>query len=206
MDSPICQHQEPRGVRDIIAYGLIRGMLLCTNLFFKERYGHRVVVLETIAAIPGIVGGTFQHLKALRKIRDDAGWIKTLVDEAENERMHLMVFALIAKPTKLERFFIAVAQVIFYNSYFLMYLFSAYTAHRFVGYLEEEAVRSYTHYLEHIEKHPEENIPAPEMAIAYWKLPADAKLREVVLATREDEIRHRDINHRFAKECDAVTK
>ena len=42
------------------------------------------------------------HLKSLRKIEDDKGWIKTLLEEAENERMHLMTFIHIAKPTLIQ--------------------------------------------------------------------------------------------------------
>lgn len=203
MDDTPQNHHPTQGIRDMIAYRLVRGALLSANVFFGERYGHRAIVLETIAAIPGMVGGLFQHLKALRKIRDDQGWIQTLLSEASNERMHLMVFVHVANPTKIERLLIAIAQFMFFNSYFLMYLFSSYTAHRFTGYLEEEAVRSYTHYLTHLEKHPEENIPAPQIAIDYWKLPSDARLREVIIATRKDEVNHRDTNHRFATESDS---
>ena len=44
------------------------------------------------------------------------------------------------------------------------------------------------------------NVPAPEIAKNYWKLPANATLRDVVLAVREDEAGHRDVNHGFANE------
>lgn len=94
------------------------------DTFFAKRYGHRAVVLETVAAVPGMVGGLLQHLKAIRRIRDDEGWIRTLLDEAENERMHLMTFIEIAKPTLFERIVIMVVQAIFYNCYFFLYLFA----------------------------------------------------------------------------------
>ena len=67
--------------------------------FFANRYGNRAVVLETVAAVPGMVGGLLVHLKALRSIKDDEGWIRELLDEAENERMHLMTFIKIAEPS-----------------------------------------------------------------------------------------------------------
>ena len=38
---------------------------------------------------------------------------------------------------------------------------------------------------------------APGIAIAYWRLPAGARLRDVVLAVRADECGHRDVNHGF---------
>ena len=91
-------------------------------------------------------------------------------------------------------------QGVFYNFYFFLYLLSPQTAHRIVGYLEEEAVFSYSEYLAGVDDGTYENVPAPEVARDYWKLPADARLREVILAVRADEAAHRDLNHRFADE------
>ena len=68
------------------------------------------MVLETIAAVPGMVGGALQHLRSLRLLKSDGGWISTLLDEAENERMHLMTFVKIAEPSQLERWLILLAQ------------------------------------------------------------------------------------------------
>ena len=173
-------------------------MRFFADVFFAGRYGHRAVVLETVAAVPGMVGGALQHLRSLRRMKDDDNWIRTLLDEAENERMHLMTFLQIARPTRLERFIIVLAQGVFYNAFFLLYLISTRTAHRVVGYLEEEAVVSYTEYLEGIDDGRYENVPAPEIAIRYWELPEDARLREVIVAVRADEAGHRDVNHDFA--------
>ena len=128
--SPIHRHYNPRGAGDVFASRLVRFLRVFADLFFARRYGHRAVVLETVAAVPGMVGGLLQHLKALRHIRDDQGWIRELLDEAENERMHLMTFVEIAKPTLLERVLIMAAQAIFYNLYFFLYLLFPKTAHR----------------------------------------------------------------------------
>ena len=193
-------HYRARGPRERIAFAFVKFLRFFADLFFRKRYGHRAVVLETVAAVPGMVGGLLQHLKALRSIRDDEGWIKELLDEAENERMHLMTFIEISKPTVFERVLIMIVQAIFYNVYFFLYLFSPITAHRVVGYFEEEAVTSYTNYLEEIDAGHLENVPAPEIAISYWKLSPTATLRDVVLAVRDDEAGHRDRNHQFADE------
>jgi ubiquinol oxidase len=64
-----------------------------------------------------------------------------------------------------------------------------------VGYLEEEAVHSYTEYLKDLEAGLVENTPAPAIAIDYWRLPADATLKDVVTVVRADEAHHRDANH-----------
>jgi len=158
------------------------------------------VVLETVAAVPGMVGGTLQHLRSLRRIEGDRGWIHTLLEEAENERMHLMTFIHIARPTGFERLLILLAQGIFYNFYFLLYLLSPRTAHRVTGYFEEEAVYSYTEYLAGVDNGTHANVPAPKLAIDYWKLGPDARLREVIVAVRADEAHHRDVNHQFAND------
>ena len=139
----------------------------------------------------------------MRHIRDDQGWIRELLDEAENERMHLMTFIKIAEPSKFERFLIMIDQAVFYNLYFFLYLFAPRVAHRVVAYLEEEAVISYTQYLAEIDAGKVENIPAPQIAIDYWELSEDARLRDVVIAVRADEAGHRDRNHELADEMAA---
>jgi ubiquinol oxidase len=147
-----------------------------------------------------MVGATINHLHALRRMVDDNGWIRTLMEEAENERMHLMTFIEVAKPTLFERFVVLAAQWVFYIGFFVLYLVSAKTAHRVVGYFEEEAVISYTHYLAEIDEGRAANVPAPEIAKRYWNLANDATLRDVVLVVRADEAHHRDVNHGFASE------
>lgn len=199
-ESPLDKHHTPVGISDRLALGFTKLLRFFADTFFAKRYGHRAVVLETVAGVPGMVAGTLQHLRALRKMEGDNGWIQTLLSEAENERMHLMTFIEIAQPTKFERFLILMAQGIFYNFFFLVYLCSSRTAHRIVGYFEEEAVYSYTEYLASIDNGVCENVAAPQIAIDYWGLAADARLRDVVIAVRNDEANHRDVNHQFADE------
>ncbi|MBW0150951.1 MAG: alternative oxidase [Phenylobacterium sp.] len=193
-------HHAPKGVSDAVALGFTKLLRFTADTFFAKRYGHRAVVLETVAAVPGMVGATINHLTCLRRMCDDKGWIKTLMDEAENERMHLMTFIEVAKPTAFERFVIVAVQWVFYLFFFALYLVSSKTAHRVVGYFEEEAVISYTHYLAELDEGRSPNVPAPEIAKRYWNLPADATLRDVVMVVRADEAHHRDVNHSFANE------
>ena len=190
-------HVKPKTISDKVAYGFVKFLRFFADTFFAKRYGHRAVVLETVAAVPGMVGGLLLHLKCLRKMHNDRGWIRTLLDEAENERMHLMTFIEIAKPTLFERFLIMIVQLLFYNAYFFLYLFAPRTAHRVVGYFEEEAVISYTQYLAEIKSGAHKDIPAPQIAINYWGLSKNAKLSDVVKVVRADEAEHRDVNHGF---------
>ncbi len=191
-------HHEPHGFSDRFALGFTKLLRFCADTFFAKRYGHRAIVLETVAAVPGMVGAMFTHLTSLRRMRDDEGWIRTLIEEAENERMHLMTFIEIAKPTLFERIVILTAQAVFLVGFSILYLVSSKTAHRVVGYFEEEAVTSYTLYLQEIDEGRSPNVPAPAIAKHYWKMADDATLRDVVLIVRADEAHHRDINHGFA--------
>ena len=200
------KHFEPRNFSDKVALAFTKFLRLLADTFFKKRYGHRAVVLETVAAVPGMVAGMLIHLKSLRKMEDDRGWIKTLLDEAENERMHLMTFIHVAKPTWLERAIILIAQFIFIITYAIIYLISQRTAHRIVGYFEEEAVRSYTEYLHELETGKIEDQPAPEIAINYWNLPLHSTLKDVVKVIRDDEAGHRDVNHNFADVIDTRSR
>ncbi|KIL67840.1 hypothetical protein M378DRAFT_9105 [Amanita muscaria Koide BX008] len=220
-------HRAPKTFGDNIGYGLVR---IARTLFdFVSRYRHReipkdttmtleelrkggyvlddrgwmrrILFLESIAGVPGMVAATLRHLTSLRLMRRDNGWIHTCLEEAENERMHLMTFMTIRQPSIFMRALVLGAQGVFYNLFFLSYLISPKASHRFVAYLEEEAVVTYSRCIEDLEsgRLPEwSNIPAPVIAIDYWRLPPDAKMIDVLYAVRSDESTHRFVNHSLA--------
>ncbi len=192
------RHYQARGFSDKFALAITKVLRWFADTFFAKRYGNRAIVLETVAAVPGMVGATLTHLRALRRMEDDGGWIRTLMDEAENERMHLMTFIAIAKPSWFERMVILIVQWFFYVGFFFLYLLAPKTAHRLVGYFEEEAVLSYTLYLEEIDAGRQADILAPEVALKYWDLPEGTMLRDVIEIIRADEAHHRDTNHFMA--------
>ncbi|XP_066345793.1 ubiquinol oxidase 1b, mitochondrial-like [Miscanthus floridulus] len=189
------KHHEPKALPDKLAYWLVKSLVVPKQLFFQRRHASHALLLETVAAVPAMVGGMLLHLRSLRRFEHSGGWIRALLEEAENERMHLMTFLEVAQPKWWERALVLAAQGVYFNAYFVAYLASPKFAHRFVGYLEEEAVHSYTEYLKDLEAGIIENTPAPAIAIDYWRLPADAKLKDVVTVVRADEAHHRDVNH-----------
>ncbi|ODQ78428.1 hypothetical protein BABINDRAFT_172224 [Babjeviella inositovora NRRL Y-12698] len=162
----------------------------------------RVIFLESIAGVPGMVAAFIRHLHSLRLLRRDHAWIETLLDEAYNERMHLLTFMKLGKPGWFTSMIIYVGQGVFCNAFFLMYLMAPKYCHRFVGYLEEEAVSTYTHLIEHLEmgKLPElEAMQVPDIAINYWSgLDKNSSMRDLVLRVRADEAKHREVNHTLA--------
>ncbi|MDA9868630.1 alternative oxidase [Gammaproteobacteria bacterium] len=186
-------------ISDSFAYSMTKFFRFIADTFFAKRYGHRAVVLETVAGVPGMVAGVWMHFKSLRAMKAGYGeQIREMLDEAENERMHLMFFIEIAKPNSIERFVVLSAQVIFGLFYLFMYVFFTKTAHRMIGYFEDEAVRSYTEYLEIVEAGKVKNTPAPHIAINYYKLGSDAKLSDLIRRVRADEQHHSEKNHLYA--------
>jgi ubiquinol oxidase len=53
-----------------------------------------------------------------------------------------MTFLEVAKPNWIERMIVLIAQAVFWHLFFFIYVFFPRTAHRIVGYFEEEAVIS----------------------------------------------------------------
>ncbi|KAJ9162700.1 hypothetical protein P3X46_022456 [Hevea brasiliensis] len=191
----LSKHHVPKTFLDKVAYRTVKLLRIPTDIFFQRRYGCRAMMLETVAAVPGMVGGMLLHLSSLRKLQQSGGWIKALLEEAENERMHLMTMVELVQPRWYERLLVLAVQGVFFNAYFVLYLLSPKLAHRITGYLEEEAIHSYTEYLKDIKDGKIENVPAPAIAIDYWRLPKDATLEDVITVIRADEAHHRDVNH-----------
>ncbi|XP_077224463.1 ubiquinol oxidase, mitochondrial-like [Tasmannia lanceolata] len=189
------KHHVPKTFLDKVAFRTVKLLRIPTDIFFRRRYGCRAMMLETVAAVPGMVGGMLLHLRSLRKFQQSGGWIKALLDEAENERMHLMTMVEIVQPKWYERLLVLTVQGVFFNAFFVLYLLSPKLAHRIVGYLEEEAIHSYTEFLKDIGTGAIENTPAPAIAIDYWRLPKHATLKDVITVIRADEAHHRDVNH-----------
>jgi len=186
-------------IRETLAMSMTKFFRFVADTFFAKRYGHRAVVLETVAGVPGIVAGVWLHLKSLRKMKTGYGPdIREMLSEAENERMHLMFFIEIAKPNWFERYLVLFAQLIFMLFYFILYVIDYKTAHRMIAYFEEEAVKSYTDYLGLVESGEVENVPAPRLAIQYYEMGSNAKLSDLIRHVRADEQHHSEVNHKYA--------
>tara|TARA_B100000214_G_scaffold223140_1_gene162366 strand:+ start:457 stop:1086 length:630 start_codon:yes stop_codon:yes gene_type:complete len=190
---------KPKNFSDLFALSMTKFFRFVADTFFAKRYGHRAVVLETIAGVPGMVAGMLIHLRSLRKMQTGYGdQIREMLAEAENERMHLMFFIEIAKPNIFERILVILAQGIFMSFYLFMYIFFPKTSHRMIGYFEDEAVKSYTEYLDLVQNGKVMNIRAPQIAIDYYNLKKDARLSDLIISVRADEMHHADVNHSYA--------
>lgn len=113
--------------------------------------------------------------------------------------MHLLTFMKMAEPGWFMKTMILGAQGVFYNGFFLAYLISPRICHRFVGFLEEEAVVTYTRAIADIDagKLPKwQKLEAPEIAVRYWNMPEGHRtMRDLLLYIRADEAKHREVNH-----------
>jgi len=137
-------------------------------------------------------------------MRRDHGWIHTLLEEAENERMHLLVFMTVFQPSLATRTLVVATQACLVTLLVGVYAVRPSTVHRFVGYLEETAVGTYTSVIGHLTTPGSrlnlawKDTPAPAIARCYWRLPDNARLVDVLRHIAADETHHRDVNHTFA--------
>lgn len=218
-------HRPPRGLGDWTAWKIVRlarwSMDFCTGMsrkqatdpkkpttavvadepFTEAQWFTRFIFLESVAGVPGMVAGMLRHLHSLRRLKRDNGWIETLLEESFNERMHLLIFIKMAEPGWFMKTMILGAQGVFFNSLFLAYLVSPKIVHRFVGYLEEEAVHTYTRAIAEIEAghHPKWTDPKfqiPDIAVQYFNMPeGNRTMKDLILYIRADEATHRGVNH-----------
>merc|ERR1712137_980407 len=165
-------HLKPKGIAPRLAYSLVwtlrRAFDLGTGyslgLKNERTFVLRVIILETVAGIPGMVGAFIR----------DMGFITRSV--------------------------VCVAQGLVLPFYFLSYLISHKFCHSFVGYLEEEAVKTYTQFLDPMDAGhlPGLHMDAPICAKNYYHLPDGATFRDVITNIRADEAHHRQLNHCLA--------
>lgn len=214
LDTIAWKHEPPKDWIDRAAYYSVQALRFnfdvfslykiknMTNRMQEHDWIRRIIFLETVAGVPGMVAGMVRHLHSLRLMRRDHGWIHSLLAEAENERMHLLIALTLRQPGVIFRAAVIGGQFVFLSFYTLAYLLVPRYCHRFVGYLEEEAVHTYSKLLSEIDAGNLplfSNMKAPKMARVYYNLPRDAALRDVFECIRADEACHRDTNHHFSE-------
>ncbi|TVY83331.1 Alternative oxidase [Lachnellula suecica] len=174
-------HREPADFSDRVALGMVRLLRWGTDL--ATGYKHDVEEPKAV--------GDKNAVSATKPYRmNERKWL-----------VRMVFLESVAGPGWFMRFMILGAQGVFFNSMFLSYLISPRTCHRFVGYLEEEAVLTYTLAIQDIEagKLPKWSDPSfrvPDLAVNYWKMPEGARtMRDLLLYIRADEAKHREVNH-----------
>jgi hypothetical protein len=203
-------HTTPQNFTDRLALNTAKSIRFIFDKATGWEYGnltksmilHRVIYLETIAAVPGMVAAIVRHFQSLRNMQRDGGMMQMLLDEANNERMHLLSFVRLKDPNRLFRAAVIAGQAGFGSVFLLGYMISPKFCHRFVGYIEEEACTTYTKIIEAIEASPEgselatwKTELAPRIARSYWKLGEQGNVLQLMYAVRADEAEHRDVNH-----------
>lgn len=203
-------HVPPKDWKDEVALGAVKlvrfGFDTATGWnrgeITQDKILNRAIFLETIAAIPGMVAAIIRHFRSLRNMARDGGMLNMFLEEANNERMHLLTFIRMKDPGYLFRGAVIGGQFGFGSTFLLMYMISPAFCHRFVGYIEEEACHTYTKIIDEIEAAPEgsdlakwRTEEAPKIAKGYWHLGENGTVLDVMRAVRADEAEHRDVNH-----------
>jgi ubiquinol oxidase len=204
------QKHKPKTVSDHIMATIMKTMYHSFNFItgYKEvdpspkSIEWRLIILESVAGVPGFVGAGFRHFHSLRTLQRDHGMIFTLLEEAENERMHLLTCLKMFEASFVTRFLVVTAQMAL--TPFLMVLYTVHpgSMHRFVGYLEETAVHTYANIVHHTETEGMQlhtawaALQAPEIAVSYWQLPVGERMWvDTLKRMLADESHHRDVNH-----------
>eukprot|EP00535_Pseudo-nitzschia_heimii_P011028 CAMPEP_0197198158 /NCGR_PEP_ID=MMETSP1423-20130617/33230_1 /TAXON_ID=476441 /ORGANISM="Pseudo-nitzschia heimii, Strain UNC1101" /LENGTH=477 /DNA_ID=CAMNT_0042651987 /DNA_START=112 /DNA_END=1545 /DNA_ORIENTATION=+ len=203
-------HREPENFTDRLALQavkIVRGVFdtatgWSNDSITQDKILNRAIFLETVAAVPGMVAAVTRHFRSLRRMERDGGLMHCFLEEANNERMHLLSFIKMKNPGMLFRAAVIFSQFGFGTAFFLAYIASPTFCHRFVGYIEEEACHTYTTIVGAIEEAPFgselaawRTQHAPSIAKAYWKLGETGTVLDLILAVRADEAEHRDVNH-----------
>lgn len=209
--SKILKHK-PACFSDRVMRGIMTGLYHSFNFVtgYKENdpstssIEWRLIVLESVAGVPGFLAAAFRHFHSLRTLERDHGGIFTFLEEAENERMHLLVCLEMFEASFVTRAIVVGAQVSLTPFLALVYFIKPAAMHRFVGYLEETAVQTYSNIVEKIDTPGTQlhknwaTLPAPSMAQGYWALGPKSTWKEVLRHILADEAHHRDVNHTFA--------
>ena len=203
-------HTAPQNLRDRLALACVKAVRFGFDKATGWNYGaitptmilNRTIYLETIAAVPGMCAAIVRHFRSLRQFKRDGGMMQMFLDEANNERMHLLTFVRMKNPGQIFRAAVIAGQFGFGSMFLLSYIISPKFCHRFVGYVEEEAVTTYTKIIKAIEEAPADSElgqwrtePAPSIARSYWKLGEHGTVLDTMYAVRADEAEHRDVNH-----------
>lgn len=203
---------KPHTFSDRLAHGVMSVLYKTFNAVtgFKEEntpvkaVEWRLIVLESFAGVPGFMAAMFRHFRSLRRLKRDHGWIHTLLEEAENERMHLLICMRMFDADVVTRTLVICAQLVMTPMLATVYLLQPRAVHRFVGYLEETACHTYANIIRQIETpgtplHKEwSQLPAPKLARTYYKLDDEAMWVDCLKCMFADESNHRDVNHTFA--------
>jgi len=141
-------HKVPQSFHEKTGYYAVQGLRGLFDLVTEYKPEHmtdkkllqRCIFLESIAGVPGMVAAALRHMRSLRTLNRDRGCIHTLLEEAENERIHLLTFLQLRNPGPLFRGAVLAAQGVFLSLYTLFYAISPKHCHAFVSYLEEVSV------------------------------------------------------------------
>jgi hypothetical protein len=185
----VLYHHKPQTISDLITNTVVYGLYHSFNAITGYKHVNpsvqsiewRLLVLESVAGVPGFVAAGFRHFRSLRTLQRDHGWIATLLEEAENERMHLLLCLNKFNAGIITRTMVITAQMILVPVLMGVYAVHPRSMHRFVGYLEETACKTYVNIIAHVETPGTElnlawkDMEASDMAKGYYKLPPDAK-------------------------------
>lgn len=204
------KHYKPKGVADWIAYGMLNSIIRVFDVLSGFRPGkmnergwnRHFLFMESISGVPRVTAAFIRHWKSIFYSKHDSGAYHHLIEEEENERMHLFFWTQLGHAGSLVKSAIILYQFFFVFFYGTMYALSPKVGHRFLGYLEENIIRSYTLLLDDIDagRLPLwKDMQPPKVMLEYYELPETSRIRDLVIEIRADEALHREVHHHLAE-------
>lgn len=92
VDAVKITHNPPKATVDKLAYYTVQLMRFnfdwmsgySWGRLTEEKWLRRILFLETVAGVPGSVAATLRHLRSLRRMQRDHGWIHTLLVRSQS--------------------------------------------------------------------------------------------------------------------------
>lgn len=141
----------------------------------ENNWLNKTIMLETLAMTPLFAASIVRYWRSLGGLRQDKGWVHALLDDSENERMHLTNWMMVKRPNLMMRAFVLAQQAFYVPMFMFGYTFTPKMAYRAIGYIEEVGLTHYRLLLREIERegspvHSWNFIPAPQVSREYWNM------------------------------------
>ncbi|GAB4813274.1 hypothetical protein N2152v2_000320 [Parachlorella kessleri] len=168
----------------------------------ESQLASRIQFFASAGQAVGAAGALANHLKSAVFARSDNGWVHTLLAEAECLRAHMGTIVMVETPSFVTRIIFLGVQAQVFVQYFLVYLLAPGVAHAYSAYRAEEQLFNYSQAIRLIERgnfRKWRNTHAPDLARAYYALPAGSTFQDVLLRLRADEACIHHMNMVFAQ-------
>lgn len=200
MNNDMFKEHHPHSLSDYLARSTVGISRKVVKTVGKKSYVMRSIIANTILSSLSMVLANSLHQKVVFNGKGNRDAIEDLLCEASDTHFHVLVCRDLVKPKvsmMIWIYFLRALSIFFFR--ILAYL-SPKAGHRTLGYMYEKSVIDYSNWIETIEAGEITNIEASKFAMGYYELQEGSMLTDVIAAMREDNLKNRDSEHKYADE------